>query len=549
MGRVSAAIIAMMFVCGCEPRPAELSFIGQGDDWFMLNSATRDQLIQRTGGEYQISVSGESATIEQHTIRFTDDETSTLVSRFAEPALNRLLEFDFVTADLASNVRVISANERADATCHCNHPQTSKRGLVVDGAACPLPNADEMHVYDPNSGEFRARTTPLEAEERRWLLGLESSGRCARFLGTEEILEGSSASTLSWRSVTGLPRSSNLDEVIVAGGADALLVGVGADLRVQWEAGEEDGSWASFSLAGNVALSATSVPRGADSPQFWVLGERDDGELTRALLEFNAAQTSTVELASLVVHAELDRDDDLLFRRVSPEAIVARDVNEGLVLLADDAEHIKVETFALDVDPASDDVSAWAGASSARVFSTSAPESTWLAWSSRSELSFAWLMPVSGKEAATVFVASGVDLGELQRIVALDEDRIVLAFKDAAGLALWEWLQLPTDAEHAYDRTCERRFGSFCLRPFPTSAALDGRVSCASNVELLHAWATQEGNVALLYGDGHIWRPGTGCEQIEGVTHPHKVTSTKSGRTLIVDESGGYFVSTEEFRG
>lgn len=550
MGRVIGVLALGAAVVACEPRPTELYIPREGNDWILILSEAREQLIHRTGDIFQSSQVPEpfsSESLAMDSIALTEADGVGLVSRFGDSSVLAFDGFTIRENRVAPKLEVVSAARASQARCRCSAPQSSDRALVVAGSACALPQPKETYEFAAGPGSFTDRNPAVEASAQRFLLESSIDGECDVFLGTERLVGEQARPPLRWERVVGLPKAERLEGICLAAGADDLLA-VGQD-RLHYQARAET-EWVSGEpLSAGTCLAMASLRDPTGDLSFWSLVAAPNlggAGLGVVQLERPPADSSPEGFSDVVPIAGLNSVVEL-WNRASPTTILAREPGGDVVLYEPASWHPgeePLEPRPLPEQTGTEPQVLLGGSASTSVLVTTAGSSTWLAWGGEDGLGLAWVLPVIGREGATLYTPAGPSPGVLRHAVALDEDRVVLIFRTQFGDEAWEWLQPPLEAAHPYDQTCERAAGTFCFRPFPTTERLDGRIPCETSAEIAHAWAEPRG-LAVVYEDGHTWRSGSPCEPQPGLA-PVRGASTDGGRTLLLDDAGDFWLAKED---
>lgn len=547
MGRVIGVLALGAAVVACEPRPTELYIPREGNDWILIDSENSRRLIRRDGDVYQLSSPFQETTLEDDAIALPERDAPARVVVFEEGSLMRLHAFELADSDLVLSLEVVSFAQRADSLCRCHWPQSRRRALIADDAICPTPEPTSIHEFDPSSGTFSLRPTPLLEAERPWLRGPPGGGTCRTFVGTEVLLGIPERLPRGWRPAE-LPRAPDPASVCLAAGERDFLVVTEEGEWHRWP-GSGDG-WAHTSIAPSGAcLGLTSLRGRAGQLGFAGLEVRSSTnsgsnavvrQIPPGPLALDPTRHTESELAGFS-----PSEDPLFWRDASSRAVATRDDQGRFQLLSlGGSPSLPLEPRRLPEEPAAIGGRPLPSQAVSEVLAAGTGASSWLSWVEDEELRLAWLVPASGAQTAQVRAVPGVPPGALRHMVVLAEDRVVLVFRVGESHELWEWVQLPASGVHPYDQRCERTAGTFCFRPFPTSPGLDGRVPCDTPAEVAHVWAEPVG-VGLVHRDGHTWRSGSACAPQRGLEVTRGV-STDDGRSLVLDRAGAFWLSAEE---
>lgn len=550
MGRVVALLAAAGWLSACAPRPAALYLEAEASsDWLLLTAETRRVLIHRQGERLLAARPNALLPLGAgHLLLEASDGRGTL-ERFDEEALRRLESLFVGPVDVHGGAEVIGRGERTRARERCCVPQVAFRTMLVPGAACPLPAPSAALGFDAADGTVWELEPEELASGGALLLDPEPArGRtCRSFAGTERVLAPTEPDLTEWAAVEGLGGPVAPEDVVLAGGRTgfAVLTSSSAHFVSRWGRAE--------AFEALPEGTAQFVAGGYDPRRgrgHLAVGLRGSDATSGVVARYEESDEGPPELAATTrvpPNAGWPTKGRALVLLARAEALLILEDGGrlGILPLASygGADVPRVERLeARDADGGAA-VARGAAALASEVFSTQTSSSTWFAWQDEDGLRLAWVPRWVGALEVTVYRPARVPPATLAGLVALDEDRVVLVLRSPTGeLALWEWLQLPARADHPYDQACDRAQGSFCLRPFPTSTLLDGRVACAGPTPVVHAWVRPDHDLHLLLADGRTWSLGAGCRE-SGLPSALRAVSVLDGRTLVLDRAGGLWVS------
>lgn len=551
MGRVVALIAAVGWLAACAPRPATLYLETEASsDWLLLTSETRRVLIYREGESLLAARPHALLSLDAGHLLLEDSDGRGTLERFDEDALRRLVNLSVGRVYAQSGAEVIGRGERARARERCCVPQVGFRTMLVPGAACPLPSPSAALGFDAAD----ATVWELDPEELgsggALLLDPEPArgGTCGSFAGTERILAPTEPELIEWSLVEGFGGPVALEDVALAGGRAGFAVLTSSSVHFVSRWGRAEAFEALPEGTAQFVAGGYDPRRGRGH---LAVGLRGSDAASGVVARYEESDEGPPELAA-TTRVPPNAGWPMKGRSLVPLA------REDSLLIFEDGGWLGILPLAsygvadvrsvqrLETRDAVGGAAAARGAAAraSEVFSTQTASSTWFAWQDDDGLRLAWVPRWVGAWEVTVYRPPRVPPATLEGLVALDEDRVALILRSPAGeLALWEWLQLPARADHPYDQACDRAQGSFCLRPFPTSARLDGRVACAGPTPVVHAWVRPDHDLHLLLADGRTWSLGAGCRE-SGLPSALRAVSALDGRTLVLDRAGRLWVSS-----